>query len=319
MPLIKDSVYISPAFYYKNGHISTIYRGRFFETQPPEYQRHRLELSDGDFLDIDFIEQNPQKAIILCHGLEGTSVRNYNNTSAQYFLAHNFSVFAWNNRSCSGEMNRLLKLYHHAAIEDLHAVIEYVLSKNYKEVYLLGFSLGAAQIMNYFGRKTVDSRIKAGVAVSAPIQLKDSAERLKKGFNRVYLKNFTQKIEVKLRIKQNQFPTALDWKKLNSIKTFDEVDEYFTAPVHGFSGKEDYYRKASPDFSMSEIKTPTLIINALDDPFLGENCYPKEFAKQNEFVFLEMPKNGGHCAFPLKKQTNSYSEIRALQFFEELC
>lgn len=317
MPFVKKSDYRTPTFYYANPHISTIYRGRFWKTKVPDYNRHRLELADGDFLDIDFWEQNSKKAIILCHGLEGTSTRSYNNTSADYFYKKNYSVFAWNNRSCSGEMNRLLKLYHHATIEDLHEVVNYVLSRGYSEVYLLGFSLGGAQIMNYFGAKNQDSRIKAAVAISVPVQLKDCAERLKSGFNQVYLKNFTQKIDKKLKIKREQFPDALNWGKLKVIKTFDEVDEYFIAPVHGFSGKEDYYKKASPAYTMEGIKTPILLINALDDPFLGENCYPVKFAKSSKYLFLETPKNGGHCAFPLKK-ANSYSEIRALQFFEKL-
>lgn len=318
MPIVKNSNYKLPGFYYGNGHVSTIYIGRFWKTYAPKYTRKRLELADGDFLDIDFTEHSRDKAVILCHGLEGASERTYNNTSAAYFLNHNYSVFAWNNRSCSGDMNRLLRLYHHAAIQDLDEVIKFVMSKGYTEIYLLGFSLGAAQIMNYFGRMEVDARIKAGVAVSVPVHLKDSAEVLKKGLNRIYLLNFIRKIDKKLKLKAEQFPDALDWSKLQHIKSFDEIDEFYTAPVHGFLDKEDYYKKASPDFSMDGIKTPCLILNALDDPFLGENCYPKDFAKSNPFVFLETPEHGGHCAFPLKEQRNSFSEIRALEFFKEV-
>lgn len=318
MPLIENSNYKTSGFYYENGHISTIYIGRFWKTIAPNYIRHRIELTDGDFLDVDFTENSKQNAVILCHGLEGASDRTYNNTSAGFFLSHDYSVFAWNNRSCSGEMNRLLKLYHHAAIQDLDAVVRFVLGRGYKRVYLVGFSLGAAQIMNYFGTKKMDERVKAGVAVSVPVQLKDSAEILKKGFNRVYLLNFIRKINKKLKIKAEQFPEALDWNKLNHIKTFDEIDEYFTAPVHGFNGKEDYYNRASPAYSIDGIKTPLLILNAADDPFLGENCYPIDFAKNNPYVFLEIPQHGGHCAFPLKEQRNSYSEIRAYEFFNQI-
>ncbi len=317
MPLIENSYYKAPSFFYRNPHVSTIYIGRFKKTIPPAYQRERLELSDGDFLDIDFQLKSKERVVVLCHGLEGASSRTYNNTSAQYFLEHDFSVFAWNNRSCSGELNRLPKLYHHGAVDDFEEMIHYVLNKGFKEIYLLGFSMGGAQIMNYLGSKKIDPRIKSAVAVSTPIQLKSSAETLKKGFNRVYLKNFTQKISKKLKSKSEQFPEALDWTHLKSIKTFDEIDEYFTAPLHGFENREDYYEKASPGFVMENIKTPTLIINALDDPFLGEECYPVSFARQHESVYLEMPEHGGHCAFPMKNSNYSYSEIRALEFFYE--
>lgn len=318
MPLINQSKYVAPSVFYKNPHISTIYIGRFKKTIAPKYVRKRLELKDGDFLDIDYLLKSPKKAVILCHGLEGASNRTYNNTSADYFLKNDFSVFAWNNRSCSGEMNRLPKLYHHGAVEDFAEMVNFVLEQNFEEIYLLGFSMGGAQIMNYLGTFEIDSRIKAAVAVSTPIQLKSSAETLKKGFNKVYLKNFTRKISKKLKSKSEQFPDLLDWSQIRSIRTFDEIDEFFTAPLHGFSGREDYYERASPGFVMRKIKTPVLVLNAWDDPFLGEDCYPVEFAKTNPYVYLETPQNGGHCAFPMKNSPYSFSEIRALEFFRSL-
>ena len=317
MPFIQNSKYQSPSFLYKNPHFSTIYVGRFKKTNPPVYQRERLELSDGDFVDIDFVIRNPEKVVVLCHGLEGASNRTYNNTSADFFLQNDFSVFAWNNRSCSGELNRLPKLYHHGAIEDFSEMVDFVLSKGFKEIYPLGFSMGGAQIMNYLGAFEIDDRIKAAVSVSTPIQLKSSAETLKKGFNKVYLKNFTRKISKKLKSKSEQFPDALNWSKIKSIKTFDEIDEFFTAPLHGFKNREDYYTKASPGFVMENIKTPVLILNALDDPFLGEECYPVKFVENHPFVYLETPKHGGHCAFPMKNSPYSFSEFRALEFFLE--
>ncbi len=317
MPYIEESNYQAPSFLYKNPHISTIYIGRFKKTKSPDYQRKRLELNDGDFIDIDFVLKNPNRAIVLCHGLEGASTRAYNNTSADFFLKNDFSVFAWNNRSCSGEMNRLPKLYHHGVVEDFKEMMDFVLEQGFQEVYLLGFSMGGAQIMNYLGTVEIDPKVKAAVSVSTPIQLKSSAETLKKGFNRVYLKNFTRKISKKLKSKSEQFPGLLDWSRIQSIRTFDEIDEFFTAPLHGFSGREDYYERASPGFVMEKITTPVLIINALDDPFLGESCYPIEFAEKHKFVYLETPLNGGHCAFPMKNSIHSYSEIRALEFFEK--
>lgn len=318
MPLIKNSNYKTPKIWYRNPHVSTIYFGRFLKTNPPIYQRERLELNDGDFLDVDFTIRSTKKVVILCHGLEGGSIRTYNNTSANYFLSKDFSVFAWNNRSCSGEMNRLLRMYHHAVIEDLNTIVEYVINKGFEEVYLMGFSMGGAQIMNYLSRMTINPKVKAAVAVSTPIQLKGSAESLKKGFNKVYLQNFITKISKKFDIKREQFPDAIDWKKLEKIKSFDEIDEHFTAVVHGFSDKEDYYKKASPAYSMHATNIPVLVINALDDPFLDENCFPIDFAKSHPFVFLETPENGGHCAFPTTSPKLSFPEIRALEFFEEI-
>lgn len=315
MPYLKQSGYKAPSIFFKNGHFSTIYMARVFKSPPPEYQRERLELGDGDFLDIDFKIKNKRKALILCHGLEGASTRTYNNSAAKYFLNDDFSIFAWNNRSCSGEMNRLPRLYHHGDVDDLNSVVNFVINKGFEEIRLMGFSMGGVHLLNYFGRKEIDSRVKSGVAVSAPIYLKDTAEKLKRGFHRIYLKKFMMGIQKKMKLKSEQFPDVMDWEWLKTMKSFDEVDEYFTAPMHGYADKEDFYKRASPGSVIENIQTPVLIINALDDPFLDSNSYPKDFSANSEFVFLETPLHGGHCAFPVKNSRFCYSEIRAKEFF----
>src|SRR5690606_23645989 len=125
MPLINQSNYVAPSAFYKNPHISTIYIGRFKKTIAPKYVRKRLELKDGDFLDIDYLFKNPKKAVILCHGLEGASNRTYNNTSVDYFLKNDFSVFACKNRSFIFELILLPILLQKGEIEviDIMSII----------------------------------------------------------------------------------------------------------------------------------------------------------------------------------------------------
>lgn len=132
------------------------------------------------------------------------------------------------------------------------------------------------------------------------------------------MKNFTVDLSKKLQIKAEQFPDLLDWNKIKEIKSFDELDDNFTAPLHGFLNKEDYYYRVSPARSITQIHKPVLVINSLDDPFLGEGCYPVELANNNPFVHLEIPKYGGHCAYPMKNTKHSYVEIRAFSFIESL-
>ena len=319
MPLLDYSSYNeSVSLLHKHKHVSTIYAGMFKKFPSPVYQREILELKDGDFLVVDYNLKNKRKAVVLCHGLEGNSQRTYMNSCATYFLNQDFSVFAWNNRSCSGDMNRLPRLYHHATIEDLDAVIQFVLTQ-VEEVYLIGYSMGGAQTLNYLGRmQPVDSKIKAGVAISVPVEIKSSAESLKKGFNQVYMKNFMYDLTKKLKQKAKQFPDLMDWSKIKNIDSFDYLDDHFTAPLHGFKDKEDYYYQVSPARSIANITLPILILNALDDPFLGPDCYPKELASNSNLIYLETPKYGGHCAFPLKNNDYSYAEIRAFAFIKEL-
>jgi predicted alpha/beta-fold hydrolase len=320
LPYIKDSKYDkSTPFLHKNRHFSTIYAAKVKRFNPPKYSREKLELEDGDFLNIDYTIISKQKAVILCHGLEGNSQRTYINSCAAYFLKEDFSVFAWNNRSCGGEMNRLPRFYHHASIEDLEAVIQFALRKDIKEIYLVGFSMGGAQVMNYLGRfSPIDKAVKAGVAISVPVEVKASAASLKKGFNQVYMKNFVIDLVKKLKSKAIQFPDLMNWDTIKNIKNFDYLDDNFTAPMHGFKDKYDYYYKVSPARSIEKIDKPLLIINALDDPFLGEGCFPVECSQKHPFVHLETPRYGGHCAYPMKKSVYSYAEVRAFDFFNSI-
>ncbi|UWY27753.1 alpha/beta fold hydrolase [Flavobacterium sp. TR2] len=316
MPLIEQSEYNSPSILQRNRHISTIYAALIKKFEVPQYTREKLELKDGDFINIDYVINDSKKAVILCHGLEGDSRRTYNNSCAAYFQQKGFSVFAWNNRTCGGEMNRLPRLYHHGAVDDLDEVVQFALHKGFEDIYLIGYSMGGVQLLNYLGWTKIDERIKAAVSISVPTHIATSAEVLKQGFNRVYLKNFTIDIKKKLKYKAAQFPDFINSDQIDNISTFDEVDQYFTAPLHGFASRDDYYERVSPEFSLKDITTPVLIINSLDDPFLGERCYPRTIARDSAFVYLETPRYGGHCAFPLRDSEYSYAEKRAFEFFE---
>lgn len=318
MPVIAQSKYNElVSGFCKNPHIATIYAGKFKRFKAPDYQREKVELYDGDFLTVDYKITNPNKAIILCHGLEGNSQRTYINSCSDYFLKNNYSVFAWNNRTCSGEMNRLPQLYHHASIEDLDAVVQFALSKEIKELYLIGFSMGGAQILNYLGREPqLNDAIKAAVSVSVPIEIQVSADALHKGFNQVYMKNFLIGLHKKLRLKAKQFPELIDLNRLKKVKNFKDLDDNFTAPLHGFKDRFDYYYKVSPARCLDSITKPVLILNALNDTFLGEGCFPVDAATKSSNIFLETPTFGGHCAFIVKNTNYSFVEMRAFDFFE---
>ncbi|MGO3181549.1 MAG: YheT family hydrolase [Aequorivita sp.] len=318
MPYINESSYETD-FIFQNGHISTIYSGIIRKMEAPAYQRKRLTLSDGDFLLIDYILQDPKKVIILCHGLEGNSRKNYNNACANFFIEKGYSVFAWNNRSCGGEMNLLPKLYHHASIGDLEAVIDHVVAEGFDEIFLVGFSMGGDQILNYLGRKKSPEKVKAAVAISAPFQLKSSAEKIQGGISKIYLSRFIRKIRAKIQYKEQQFPDLISEETSKHMKSFEDVVDRFIVPVHGdYDGIQDYYKKASPGYSIDGIKTPVLVINAWDDPILGKEDHPVELAKQHNYLFLETPHHGGHCAFPLKISKHPYSVVRAFEFIEKM-
>jgi len=318
MPYISESVY-EPNIVFQNGHVATILIGLLRDYEVPAYQRVRLQLPDGDFLLLDALKNQGEKAVIICHGLEGNSRKNYNNVCANYFASKAYDIFAWNNRSCGGEMNKLPKLYHHGGIDDLQFVINYVIEQGYSEVFLVGFSLGGTQILNLLGEQKVSDKIKAAVAISTPYDLKSSAEKIQEGFSKIYSNRFIRKVKSKIILKAIEFPDIVDFNEVKLIRNFDDLIEKFVVPIHGgYDGLEDYYKRASAGYSVDGITTPVLIINALDDPILGPKDHPSEMAHYHDYVYLETPAYGGHCAFPHKTSKYPYSVLRASEFFEDV-
>ena len=302
----------------KNKHLETIIPA-LFRNIPIKYTRERLELDDGDFIDLDWkFKNNNKKLLILFHGLEGSSNSQYIKGFAKYFYQNNFNICAVNFRSCSGENNRLLSSYHMGKSEDIKLIIEYILNnKNYTSIVLGGFSLGGNVLLKYLGEQSfnLNKVITSAFAFSVPIELDSSSKVLSKNWNKPYMIRFLKTLNKKMITKSIQFPGIIDTKGINKINNFHEWDTRFTAKTNGFIDAKDYYNKSSSLQFLPQIKIPTLLINALNDPFLSEKCYPIELAKKHEFLYLETPKQGGHVGFLMNKINGIYySEMRALEF-----
>jgi predicted alpha/beta-fold hydrolase len=312
MPLIETDY--KPPLLFKNRHVNTIYSSLFRKTKPLSFKRKRIETLDKDFLDIDLIENGSKKIVILCHGLEGSSDSKYIQATAKLLSLNGYSVAAMNYRFCSGEINRQLITYHSGKTDDLHVVINYVLP-NYDSVYLVGFSLGGNLILKYNGDSlfSLSPKIKANVAISVPVDLKGSSISLKRFENVLYRWRFLRTLSKKMHLKHQQFPNELDVAPLKKVKTLTDFDDFFTSKINGFKDAEDYYLKASSKQFIPNISMPTLLINALDDPFLSNSCFPIREAKENSNFFLMTPFHGGHVGF-ISKGAFYWSEIQILNF-----
>jgi predicted alpha/beta-fold hydrolase len=319
MPIIRSEY--NPPFPFKNGHLSTIYSGIIRKVTGLAQQRERLELGDGDFLDLDwsYAAQPAEAVVILLHGLEGNAQRPYITGSAKQFNVNGIDACAVNFRGCSGTSNRLYRSYHSGATEDLEAVIGHILTeKQYTTIYLKGFSLGGNMTLKYLGEgRSIPKEIKGAVAVSVPCSLHNSLLELLKPKNIMYAARFKKHLIEKLREKQVLFPdriSDLDIAKINNLKDFDDI---YTSRAHGFEDAIDYYKKSSALQFIQAIRTPTLIINAQNDSFLGDQCYPFKEAEHNKYVHFELSLYGGHVGFYDQKNI-TYTEKRALKFLEGL-
>lgn len=281
------------------------------------YQRERLELDDGDFLDLDWIKQQSKKLLILSHGLEGSSDRHYVKGVAKYFSERSWDVLAWNYRSCSGEMNRLPRMYHHGVTDDLERVIHHGLKHGYSAVGLVGFSMGGSTTLKYLGElgAQVAPAIKVAAVFSVPCNLWDSAVQLTQKENEFYKNRFLKKLKKKIEAKAKDHP-SINIEGLKDIQHFNEFDDRYTAPLHGFKNAKDFYVTSTSDQFYHNIEVPALIVNAKNDPLLGDKCYPYELAKLNPNLFLETPDLGGHVGFT-GVWGKSYMEERAFEFISQ--
>ncbi len=319
MPLVPSNY--KPPFLFRNGHFSTIYAGVIRRVHGLLQKRERLELQDGDFMDLDWSDSRlpTQKLAILLHGLEGDAQRHYITGSAKKLNYNNYDVCAVNFRGCSGVPNRLYRSYHSGVTEDLVEVIEHVLNtRNYDQIYLLGFSLGGNLSLKYLGEgNDMPPQLKAVVAVSVPCDLKDACDQLLSSKNVLYSARFKKHLLAKLRTKRKQFPDKITEEKIRAIVTLKDFDDAYTAPAHGFSDALDYYATCSSNQFLDKISVPTLILNAKNDSFLGAGCYPFEKAEKNPHLYLEVPDFGGHVGFWGRKNS-SYAEKRAVEFFNSV-
>jgi predicted alpha/beta-fold hydrolase len=298
-----------------NGHIQTILPVLLPRRLNIAFERERLEMKDGDFLDLDWLRTGGPKLVVLSHGLEGCSDDHYNLGIARMLNAAGWDVLAWNLRGCGKEMNRLPRLYHSGDTADLAAVIHFAAIR-YPRIVLIGFSLGGNLTLKYLGEASPHPAVIGAVAISVPVDLAATARALDQHWdNRIYRQRFIKSLIAKVEIKARRFPNTFDITQSRMIRTFQEFDDRYTAPIHGFRDAADYWRKSSGQQYLHRITIPTLLLNAGDDPFLTPESFPFAEAERNPCLFFEVPESGGHLGFiDLARGTEPWFERRVVEF-----
>jgi len=305
----------SPPLLHRLRHVNTMYPYLMRKAVDLPLQRERFTTADDDFIDIDWLRADRSELVILCHGLEGSAQSQYMVHTADLLYRSGFDVLAMNYRSCSGELNKQPTMYHSGYTADLHELIT-TFGGSYESVHLVGFSLGGNMVLKYTsdGVLPLAGNIASVIAISAPIHLASSSREITRWYNYAYEVNFLKTLQKKMYAKHRQHPDVIkieDIEKVNSLITFDE---YFTGPLHGFSGAEDYYSKCSSLQFLANVHIPTLLIQAQDDPFLSPLCLPFDLAAEHEHLHFKAPKFGGHLGFTTFGQSNYWNEVEILKF-----
>lgn len=299
MPLINAESY-RPPLLLRNGHLATILPSLLRVVPGVRYHRERMSTLDADFLDIDWARRGERRLAILCHGLEGSTASGYMRGMTRVLNRSGWDVAALNFRGCSGSPNQQLRSYHSGVTEDLAFVVDHAITTgHYRRLCLVGFSLGGNVVLKYLGDlgREHPSQLACAIAISVPVDLESCSNQLELDSNAVYRWHFVRTLRQKYREKASRYPAALDQRLLASMRTIRDFDEAYTAPVHGFLNAADYWERCSSRPVLQHIALPTLLINAEDDPFLPEICYPRREARESASFFLATPRYGGHVGF----------------------
>ena len=322
VPVVSSSY--APPLALVGGHLQTLYSAFFRPVDFSYDRRERIDTPDGDFLDLDWAPAQsarapnaPRRLAIITHGLEGSADGRYVRGMARALARRGWDVCAWNLRGCSGEPNRRPATYHSGKTEDLACVLDHVHTHGYDEVVLVGFSLGGNLTLKYLGERGADlpSSIRGAATFSVPVDLKASSHRIGHLTNWHYTQYFLRSLEEKIRRKADQYPGAVSTDPLHDIHTLRDFDDAYTAPLNGFGDADTYYRAASSRPLLADIAVPTLLVNAANDPFLADTCYPTDIAADHPHLTLDVPDQGGHVGFVTFNEAGEYwSERRAASF-----
>ncbi len=316
MPVIRSRFH--PPALLLNGHVQTILPVLLPRRLSVVFQCERMELEDGDFLDLHWLRGGHARTAILSHGLEGSVENDYVRGMSAALSKAGWDVLAWNFRGCGSEPNRLLRLYHSGATSDLRLVIE-ATAATYSRIALVGFSLGGNLTLKYLGESPPHPAVVTAAAISAPVDLAASARKLDREWaNRIYLRRFLTTLVAKIEAKALRFPGEVDAAGARKIRSFQEFDDRYTAPLHGFRDAADYWAQSSARQFLKRITLPTLLLNAANDPFLAPECFPFPEAEASSAFYLEAPASGGHVGFlDLKNGLERYSERRVVEFLSD--
>lgn len=298
------------------GHAQTIWASLFSHAGPDpdhaavHYRRTRWDTPDGDFIDLDWLTHPKATSaattaadrplLVLFHGLEGNSGGHYAQAFARTAQAMGMDFVVPHFRGCSGEINRAPRAYHSGDYLEIAWVLGRLRQAHTGPLYAVGISLGGNALLRWAQEAGRAARATAAAvcAVCAPLDLTACGLHISRGFNHlVYGRRFLRTMKPKALQKWDQFPGLFDREALLRARTVLDFDEVFTAPLHGFQGALDYWRRASARPHLASLCLPTLVVHARNDPFIPRDSLPapRDVAAD---VQLWQPEQGGHVGFP---------------------
>jgi predicted alpha/beta-fold hydrolase len=312
-----------PPWWLRGRHLQSLWGPLRRRPRRPAFRRERWETPDGDFLDLDWLAAAPARpaapCVVVLHGLEGSSESHYALGLMGLVEDAGWRGVVVHFRSCSGELNRLGRLYHSGETSDLEFVVRRLIAATPgAAIGLTGVSLGGNVVLKWLGERgeTVPDEVLAAVAISVPFDLAACAAVLDHGLNRLlYTAHFLRTMKPKVRAKAALYGERVDVRAAMRARTFRLYDRLVTAPIFGFSDEEDYWRRCSSGPYLSKIRRHTLLISAVNDPFVPPESLPRAEVERSPWLEAVFPAEGGHAGFLDGGGAGpSWAERRAVDF-----
>ena len=286
-----------PGVFWRNRHIQTIIPNTLFPRARVEIRRERLELPDGDFIDVDWTTGTTGPIVIVLHGLEGSIRSRYAGNIMRRIHELGFRGALPHFRGCSGEPNRLSIGYHSGFTQDLEYFSGLLKQREpHTPLAAVGYSLGGNVLLKWLGESENAGRLVTGVAVSVPFDLKDCSSAIEKGLSKLYMWELMGRLRRSSQRKFNRIKSPIPLPNIGSLRTFRQFDDAMTAPLHGYKDADDYYMRCSSRPFLKHIRVPTLVVHSADDPFMTPAVVPRE-DELSPAVTFELAERGGHVGF----------------------
>jgi len=308
-----------PAWWLPGPHLQTLYPSLFRKRKTPPLTRERFEFADRDFIDIDWTRQTAGMRVLILHGLEGSLESHYTGGLLCALEQGGYSAGLMYFRGRSGEPNRLPRSYHSGDTGDLEDIVQRIRQRHPDtKIAVVGYSLGGNVLLKWLGEKGDSAGITTAIAISVPLDLHQAALKLGSGLSRIYQRHLLNKLRVSVTAKAALHRPPFPLDRLQELNTFHKFDNEITAPLHGFRGVDEYYAKSSSKQFLGSIEIPTLLLQAIDDPFLPASTLPDK-DELSHSITMELSQHGGHVGFvtgsnPL--QPRYWLEERILQHLE---
>ncbi len=315
-----------PPFYLKNSHIQTLFATFFRKDRLEKFEVEEFTLSDGDFIETVWKESKPidnRPIVVLFHGLAGSVCSPYIIGQMNALKEQGYAVVLMHFRGCGSKENLKPYAYHSGKTDDAREFIEHLVKSYPKSpLHAVGFSIGGNMLLKLLGEWGEESPLCSAVSVSAPMRLDICSNTIEKGFARVYQNYLLKPLKDTLLKKYKKFNMqellGISEDEVTSLKTIRAFDDAYVAPMFGFKSSSDYYEKCSSRQFLKDIRTPTLIVHALDDPFMSSDILPTKEELSNS-IRVEVLAHGGHVGFVMGsfREPKYWLDSRILKFIKD--